>query len=274
MWGTHCCKTNSESRAADPFDECDGNSISIDSLCCQNNTNIECPGANGCIGNRGNKDENYQLTNDIKWIKQDIVYRLTSFLLVDDSVDMRLACGPNRVMTITNMNRTDILPPQSENKYLNNMDCTWFISAKENELIELTLDDNGELEDGQEQLFNVCHLNGFYSPFHLFYLIKQKPNFLCQIIRINNIFSRDFLSITDGSVDIESIEKTGSLGTWTVQSKTSNVTIAFTSDHMGQRNGFKIKLQFLKRNLCPKDGFLCANNNCLAKASQICDYCT
>ena len=79
------------------------------------------------------------------------------------------------------------------------------------------------------------------------------------------------MSITDGKEEIESVQTTGLLGSWTLQSKTSNVTITFTSDHMGSRNGFKIKLQFLKRNSCPKDGFLCANHNCLVKASHICD---
>ena len=74
MWGTHCCKNKNESRAGDLFDECDGNSLVMDSLCCQNDEHIECPGANGCIGNRGNKHENYLLANNIlsKWIKKTL----------------------------------------------------------------------------------------------------------------------------------------------------------------------------------------------------------
>ena len=55
MWGKYCCKNQKESSAAEPFDGCDGNSLSIDSLCCKNHEQIECPSSNGCVNQRGNK---------------------------------------------------------------------------------------------------------------------------------------------------------------------------------------------------------------------------
>ena len=54
MWGTYCCKNNTESRAIDHLKECDGSSISMDSLCCQNDEYIRCPSNEGCTGSRGN----------------------------------------------------------------------------------------------------------------------------------------------------------------------------------------------------------------------------
>ena len=83
--------------------------------------------------------------------------------------------------------------------------------------------------------------------------------------------SRDFFSIIDGKLEVELVHKTGSLGNWTIRSKTPNVVIRFTSDHIGRRKGFRIKVEFIKRDSCPKDGFLCANNNCLVAVSQLCD---
>ena len=59
-----------------------------------------------------------------------------------------VACGSNRVMTITNINKTDVFTPKFPAQYPNSLNCTWSIVAKETELIELTLDDNGyELEE-------------------------------------------------------------------------------------------------------------------------------
>ena len=61
---------------------------------------------------------------------------------------MMLACGADRIMKISNMNKTDILSPQYPEEYPNNMKCSWLILAKEREIIKLTLEDNGyELED-------------------------------------------------------------------------------------------------------------------------------
>ena len=41
-----------------------------------------------------------------------------------------------------------ITSPNHPDEYPNNKNCSWLISAKESELIELTLEDNGyELED-------------------------------------------------------------------------------------------------------------------------------
>ena len=61
---------------------------------------------------------------------------------------MMQACRGNRVMKITNMNKTDIISPNHPDEYPNNMNCSWLISAKESELIEITLEENGyELED-------------------------------------------------------------------------------------------------------------------------------
>ena len=61
---------------------------------------------------------------------------------------MMLACGEDKVMEITNMDKTDIISPNHPDEYPNNMNCSWLVLAKESELIELTLENNGyELED-------------------------------------------------------------------------------------------------------------------------------
>ena len=57
-----------------------------------------------------------------------------------------MACGSKNAMKITNMNRTDIFSPQFPEDYLNNMDCSWVILAKDNERIKLSLKE-GELEE-------------------------------------------------------------------------------------------------------------------------------
>ena len=52
---------------------------------------------------------------------------------------MMLACGSSRVLTVTNMNKTDIFSPQFPNEYPNNLNCSWLIQAKEKERIIITL---------------------------------------------------------------------------------------------------------------------------------------
>ena len=53
LWGTYCCKNKNESTAIDPIKECDGSSISIDSVCCKNDEYVKCPSDNECTGSRG-----------------------------------------------------------------------------------------------------------------------------------------------------------------------------------------------------------------------------
>ena len=109
--------------------------------------------------------------------------------------------------------------------------------------------------------------------FQLFYPLNlfHKLIFFFTRVYLYYDFSRDFISITDGKSEVELTQKTGSLGNWTIRSKTPNVVIRFTSDHIGKRKGFRIKVEFIKRDSCTKDGFLCANDNCLVTVSQLCD---
>ena len=74
-------------------------------------------------------------------------------------------------------------------------------------------------------------------------------------------FSRDYLYIYDGNEVID--RQTGSLVAEVIQSKTSNMTIIFKSDHKGAKKGFYIKVEFFKPESCPKDQFLCSNGRCL-----------
>ena len=53
MWGAYCCKTAMEENANANLDECDGSSISLHSVCCQNREYEKCPGAKGCLNNMG-----------------------------------------------------------------------------------------------------------------------------------------------------------------------------------------------------------------------------
>ena len=66
MWGTQCCKNEYEATYkgskekyydySDNFDQCNGNLISLDSVCCGNDEYINCPNAYGCTGSRGIKN--------------------------------------------------------------------------------------------------------------------------------------------------------------------------------------------------------------------------
>ena len=48
MWGTHCCKNNSEADRGMLMEECDGSIISFNSTCCQNNEYEQCQDSRGC----------------------------------------------------------------------------------------------------------------------------------------------------------------------------------------------------------------------------------
>ena len=64
---------------------------------------------------------------------------------------MMQACGSDRVMTITSLNKTNIFSPNFPKHYPENMNCSWSIVAQEDEIIELTLEDNAyELEHEYE----------------------------------------------------------------------------------------------------------------------------
>ena len=60
---------------------------------------------------------------------------------------MMLACGFNRTMIVTNLNKTDIFSPQFPNNYPPNINCSWVIQAKHDERIEVKLK-GYELEEG------------------------------------------------------------------------------------------------------------------------------
>ena len=64
------------------------------------------------------------------------------------------ACGPNRVMTITVQNKTNIFSPNYPEKYKNNMNCTWRIVSDDTKRIEITLKGH-ELEEEYELYFTM-----------------------------------------------------------------------------------------------------------------------
>ncbi len=53
LWGEYCCKSAKEDQPLVPLDECDGGTLALNSLCCENSEYQKCSGTRGCRNNGG-----------------------------------------------------------------------------------------------------------------------------------------------------------------------------------------------------------------------------